>query len=57
MTVGAISKRTATVSAMYYRDPEAAIEFLVRAFGFEDHAVLQGGDGKVTMRNSHSGTA
>jgi uncharacterized glyoxalase superfamily protein PhnB len=33
--------------ALHYRDPEAALEWLKRAFGFEEKAVYRGDDGVV----------
>lgn len=39
---------TATmISTMRYRDANAAVEWLCRAFGFKEHAVFKGKDGKV----------
>ncbi len=33
--------------ALHYRDPEAALEWLKRAFGFEEKAVYRGDDGRI----------
>jgi uncharacterized glyoxalase superfamily protein PhnB len=33
--------------ALHYRDPDAALEWLKRAFGFEEKAVYRGDDGAV----------
>jgi uncharacterized glyoxalase superfamily protein PhnB len=33
--------------ALHYRDPDAALEWLKRAFGFEDKAVYRGDDGRI----------
>lgn len=33
--------------ALHYRDPEAALEWLKRAFGFEEKAVYRGDDGGI----------
>lgn len=33
--------------ALHYRDPEAALDWLKRAFGFEEKAVYRGEDGRV----------
>ena len=33
--------------ALHYRDPEAALEWLKRAFGFEEKAVYRGDDGAI----------
>jgi uncharacterized glyoxalase superfamily protein PhnB len=33
--------------ALHYRDPEAALEWLKRAFGFEEKAVYRGEDGRI----------
>ena len=33
--------------ALHYRDPDAALEWLKRAFGFEEKAVYRGDDGAI----------
>jgi uncharacterized glyoxalase superfamily protein PhnB len=33
--------------ALHYRDPNAALEWLKRAFGFEEKAVYRGEDGQI----------
>jgi uncharacterized glyoxalase superfamily protein PhnB len=33
--------------ALHYRDPDAALEWLKRAFGFEEKAVYRGDDGRI----------
>jgi uncharacterized glyoxalase superfamily protein PhnB len=33
--------------ALHYRDPEAALDWLKRAFGFEEKAVYRGEDGRI----------
>lgn len=33
--------------ALHYRDPEAALEWLKRAFGFEEKAVYRSEDGRI----------
>ena len=33
--------------ALHYRDPEAALEWLKRAFGFDEKAVYRGQDGRI----------
>jgi uncharacterized glyoxalase superfamily protein PhnB len=33
--------------ALHYRDPEAALEWLKHAFGFEEKAVYRGDDGRI----------
>ena len=33
--------------ALHYRDPDAALEWLQRAFGFEEKAVYRGDDGRI----------
>lgn len=33
--------------ALHYTDPEAALEWLKRAFGFEEKAVYRGEDGRI----------
>ncbi len=39
---------TATmISCLGYRDADAAVAWLCRAFGFEEHAIYRGEDGKV----------
>ncbi len=35
------------ISCLGYRDPNAAVEWLCRAFGFQEHAVYKGEDGQV----------
>lgn len=47
MTTSAKQTTATMISAMSYRDPDRAIAFLTRAFGFEQHAVHRGHDGKV----------
>jgi uncharacterized glyoxalase superfamily protein PhnB len=47
MTTDAKQTTATMISAMTYRDPDQAIAFLTRAFGFEPHAVHRGQDGKV----------
>lgn len=39
--------QSALISTMRYRDADAAVDWLCRAFGFETHAVYNGKDGKV----------
>ncbi len=46
--LGGPKTTTATmISSMGYRDANAAVEWLSRAFGFEEHAVYRNGDGAV----------
>ena len=33
--------------ALHYRDPDAALEWLKRTFGFEEKAVYRGDDGRI----------
>jgi len=33
--------------ALHYRDPEAALQWLKRAFGFEEKSVYRGDDGRI----------
>ena len=47
MTTLAKDTTATIVPALRYRDAPAAIEWLCRAFGFEKHLVVPGGDGTI----------
>jgi uncharacterized glyoxalase superfamily protein PhnB len=42
--------------ALRYRDAEAALEFLKKAFGFEEHTVYRGEDGSIAHAVLRLGT-
>jgi len=41
------SQKSSLVSCLGYKDADAAVTWLVRAFDFKEHAVYRGEDGKV----------
>ena len=47
MSIPATTKGPVIIPAMRYRDAPAAIDWLCRAFGFEQHLVVPGPDGTI----------
>ena len=57
MTTGDSGRGAAIIPTMRYRDAAAAIDWLCRAFGFERHLVVPGGDGTVAHAQLTFGNA
>lgn len=47
MSTAAKDTRATIIAVMRYRDADAALKFLTDVFGFAEHAVYRGEDGKV----------
>jgi uncharacterized glyoxalase superfamily protein PhnB len=47
--------RTVFTSALCYKDPEAALAFLERAFGFEPAMIIRDGDGRIAHSEMRMG--
>jgi Uncharacterized protein conserved in bacteria len=47
MSPTAADTRATLIASLRYRDADAALAFLTRTFGFAEHAVYRGEDGKV----------
>jgi uncharacterized glyoxalase superfamily protein PhnB len=48
--------RPALISAVFYKDPKAALAFLEKAFGFELFMLLEDGDGNVAHSEMRYGS-
>lgn len=47
MSTSAKDTRATIIAVMRYRDADAALKFLTETFGFTEHAIYRGDDGKV----------
>lgn len=47
MSSGVTNKTATVIPGLRYADAAAAIDWLCRAFGFEEHLVVPGGDGTI----------
>lgn len=50
-------KTISLISCLGYKDADAAVAWLMAAFGFEEHAIYHSNDGKIVHADLNSATA